>query len=149
MRHDATGNNPVQRQRGQWLNRLGLWELVGSMMILSADGKMPWADQWHEHLDNPGWLKRAMVNTYQRLSEQDKAIVQSAYEEWLWYAEHFDLETMAQMGYVAHVYLLDALGQRIYSDGQFKTILLELHGTSPQDALRQLDNRWYEFIGWA
>lgn len=148
MRLGAAHNNPMRQQPGRWLMRLGFYELVAAMMVFSADHGLPWANHWQANLDNPGWLKRAMVNTFGRLTEQEKETVQLFYEDWLWYAEHFDLEPLVRLPHWAQVYLLNSTGQRIHSQGHFQSVLVELHGVTPKEALQQLDTQWYQFRGW-
>ncbi len=148
MRQDAAHNDSMRQQPGRWLVRLGLYELAAAMMVLSTEHDLSWASLWQANLDNPSWLKRAMVNTFGRLTEQEKQSVQPLYEDWLWVAEHFAMERMVDMPHWAHVYLLDSTGQRVYAEGHFKSVLIELYGTTPAEALMGLDTRWYQFIGW-
>lgn len=122
--------------------------LVCAMQSLSAEYGLAWADHWTVHLDDPKWLARAMVNTFMRLGDADKAIVNPLYEDWLWYSSHFDLEALVGIGYVAEVYLLDRNGQRISADGEYKTVVVKLDGASRKKALCQLKRDFYEFVRW-
>jgi hypothetical protein len=58
----------------QWLIRLGLWELVCGMMILSEEYGLAWATSWQRHLDNPAWLSRAMAKTFMQLKDADNLL---------------------------------------------------------------------------
>ena len=72
-------------QQGWWLKRFGMDDLVGAMRLLSGEYELSWADSWPNHLDEPKWLDRAMVNTFGRLNDADKEIVRPLYEDWRWY----------------------------------------------------------------
>ena len=134
-------------QNGQWLRRVGLDGLVRTMERLSAEYGMPWADSWQRHLDDPGWLRRAIVNTYKRLDETDTAKANPLVQEWLWYAANFDLEAMVSYEYTAEVYLLDRWKRRVFAEGQYRTILVSLRGRTRYQARCRL-NAGYEFVRW-
>jgi hypothetical protein len=121
--------------------------LVHGMVMLSRDYGMKWSDQWQRHLDDPGWLDKAMVNTFERLSDVDQELVRPLYEDWQWYYSNLDLAAAVNLGYAAEVYLLDRNGCRICFSGQYQTILVKLDGASREDAKRSLTSE-YEFVRW-
>jgi hypothetical protein len=122
--------------------------LVMAMRMLSAEYELKWAHRWEAHLDEPKWLSKAMVNTYDRLSEEDKAMVNPQYEDWLWYAANLDLEQTVRLKYTALVVLVDRWGSRIIDGGEVQTILVELDGATRDEALCQLNRECYEFVRW-
>lgn len=132
-------------QRGRWLKRVGLWDAVAEMAALSAEYKMAWAGSWQEHLDDPSWLKRAMVNTFAPLQEKDKDRVRTLYENWQWIEKNLDMSYLANPEYWAHCYILDGRGRRI---GPEMTCNRILKGQTPEEALEMLDRESYEFIRW-
>jgi hypothetical protein len=130
-----------------WLQRIGMFDLVLAMEMLSGDYGLAWADHWRDHLDDPKWLDRAMVNTFGRLRDEDQELVRALYEDWLWYAANLDLEAAVSLGYVAEVALLWGDGRRVVDDGHVQTVLVSLGGASREDAKRSLTSE-YEFVRW-
>lgn len=139
-------NNGTGPER--WLMRLGLWELVCAMMMLSEDYGMGWAASWIDHLDDADWLRRAMVNTFNQLGPEDKAMVRPLYEDWLWYDKTFDLKTLVRPEFNALCYLLDGHGKRVRRMDGPVTVLVGLRGMDRQEALGTLDGGRYEFCRW-
>ena len=135
-------------QTGLWLARIGMDVLVHAMQSLSAEYGLAWADSWPDHLDDPKWLNRAMLNTFGRLREDDQELLRELYEDWCWYFSNLDLEALVELGYAAEVYLLDRSGNRISAEGRYQTILVKLDGASREDALCQLNSDFYEVIRW-
>jgi len=135
-------------QTGWWLRRIGMDVLVHAMAMLSRDYGLKWAASWADHLDDPRWLNKAMLNTFGRLSYEDKELVRPLYEDWCWYYEYLDLTAAVDLGYAAEVYLLDRNGCRVCASGQYQTILVKLDGASRKDALCQLNRDFYEFVRW-
>ena len=151
LKHIIKGNkenSDTMTQTGSWLRRIGMDVLVHAIAMLSDEYGMKWAASWPNHLDDPKWLNRAMVNTFGRLRDADKAVVNPLYEDWLWYSECFDLEATVALGYVAEVYLLDRNRNRISAEGRYQTILVSLDGASREEALCQLNRDTYEFVRW-
>jgi len=124
-----------------------MMDLVAAMEMLSGEYDLPWADQWRRNLDDPGWLDRAMLNTFGRLDDADKELVRPLYEDWLWYFANLDLGAAVGLGYVAEVALLWGGGQRVVDDGQVQTVLVSLGGASREDAKSSLTSE-YEFLRW-
>ena len=143
----VTENKVGQWDTGSWLRRLGLYDLVMAMIILSDEYGLKWADDWYDFLDDPKWLNRAMVNTFGRLKAEDKEIVRPLYEDWQWYFSNLDLAAAVKLGYVAEVALLWGDGQRVIDGGQVQTVLVALDGASREDARRSLTSE-YEFLRW-
>ena len=137
----------VAQRPGGWLGRFGLLNLVAAMEILSGDYDLPWADQWQQNLDDPGWLDRAMVNTFGRFKTEDQELLRAMYEDWRWYFANLDLAAAVKLGYVAEVALLWGGGQRVVADGQVQTVLVSLGGASREDAKSSLTSE-YEFLRW-
>jgi hypothetical protein len=135
-------NSGTLEQPGRWLMRLGMWGLVVEMAALSAEYKMAWAESWQEHLDDPAWLKRAMVNTFVQLRGADKDQIRARYEDWQWYEKNFDMQYMANPEHWAHCYILDGKKQRAATCNRI------LKGQTPDEALETLDRDSYEFIRW-
>ncbi len=117
-------------QKWCWLERLGVADLVAGMQMLSADYDLPWAAQWQQNLDNPGWLDRAIKNTFGRLDEADKKLVRAMYEDWQWCFGELDLAAAVKLGHVAEVALLWGDGRRVKVDGHAQTVLVSLGGAS-------------------
>ena len=117
------------------------------MQMLSAEYGMSWANSWQDHLDEPKWLDRAMLNTFGRLRDEDQELLRPLYEDWQWYFANLDLEAAVKLGYVAEVALLDGSGKRVVDAGQVQTVLVSLDGASREDARRSLTSE-YEFIRW-
>ena len=146
----VTQNKVGQRDTGSWLRRLGLYDLVMAMILLSDEYGLKWADDWWLNLDDPKWLNKAMVNTFGRLRDDDQELVRPLYEDWQWYYSNFDLEAAVNLGYLAEVYLLDRNGRRVVADGRFQTVLVNLEGATREEALCQLnrDRNVYGFSRW-
>ena len=125
-------------ERREWLERLGVANLVLAMQMLSDEYGFAWADQWQRNLDNPKWLDRAMINTFGRLNGEDQEMVAPLYEDWQWYFANLDLAAAVKLGYVAEVALLWSGGQRVVDDGQVQTVLVALDGASRDEAKRSL-----------
>ena len=134
-------------QKGCWLERLGVGNLILAMEMLSGDYGLPWADKWQQNLDDPRWLDKAMVNTFGRLNGEDQELVGPLYEDWRWYFENLDMEAAVKLGYVAEVALLWGDGRRVVDDGQVQTVLVSLDGATREDAKRSLTSE-YEFLCW-
>jgi hypothetical protein len=134
-------------QHGWWLKRIGMDDLVGAMRLLSGEYELSWADSWADHLDEPKWLDRAMVNTLGRLRDADQELLRELYEDWCWYFANLDLEAAVKLGYVAEVALLWGDGRRVVDDGQVQTVLVSLDGASREDAKGSLTSE-YEFFRW-
>lgn len=135
-------------QPGRWLVRLGLWDLVVEMALLSMEYKLAWADRWAEHLDDPAWLRRAMANTWARLKDGDKERVRKGYEDWKWYETHLDMKYLVKPQFWALCYILDGEKKHILWDGQFVTCCRVLKGQTKDEALLKLDTNALEFIRW-
>jgi hypothetical protein len=144
---EVTETRVGQRDSGSWLRRFGMGNLVLAMEMLSGEYDLPWAGQWQQHLDDPKWLDRAMVNTFGRLNDADKEMVAPLYEDWQWYFSNLDLEAAVGLGYIAEAALLWGGGQRVLDGGQVQTVLVSLGGTSREDAKRSLTSE-YEFLRW-
>ena len=136
-----------QQDRGTWLHRIGMMNLVMMMELLSDEYGFGWADQWAENLDDPKWLGKAMDNTFDRIREEDQELLREQYEDWLWYAANVDLEAAVDLGFVAEVALLWGGGQRVVDGGQVQTVLVSLDGVSREEAKRSLTSE-YEFLRW-
>jgi hypothetical protein len=134
-------------QHGWWLKRIGMDDLVGAMRLLSGEYELSWADSWADHLDDPKWLDRAMVNTLGRLRDDDQELLRELYEDWQWYFSNLDLEAAVKLGYAAEVALLDGGKKRVVDGGQVQTVLVSLDGASREDAKRSLTSE-YEFVRW-
>ena len=134
-------------QKWCWLERLGVGNLILAMEMLSGDYGLAWAEQWQQNLDNPKWLGKAMINTFGRLNDADKAMVKSQYEDWLWYAANLDLEAAVKLRYTAEVALLWGDGRRVVDAGEVQTVLVSLDGGSREEAKRSLTSE-YEFLRW-
>jgi hypothetical protein len=147
---EVTETRVGQRDSGSWLRRFGLGNLVLAMEMLSGEYDLPWAGQWQQHLDDPKWLGKAMVNTFGRLNDADQEMVAPLYEDWQWYFSNLDLEAAVNLGYLAEVYLLDRNGRRVVADGRFQTVLVNLEGATREEALCQLnrDRNVYGFSRW-
>ena len=130
-----------------WLKRFGLGNLVLAMEMLSGEYDLAWAGKWQQHLDDPKWLDRAMINTFGRLNEEDQEMVAPLYEDWQWYFANLDLEAAVKLGYVAEVALLWSDGRRVVDAGEVQTVLVELDGGSREEAKRSLTSE-YEFLRW-
>jgi hypothetical protein len=143
----VTQNKVGQRNTGSWLRRLGLYDLVMAMILLSDEYGLKWADDWWLNLDDPKWLNRAMVNTFGRFNDTDKELVRALYEDWRWYFANLDLEAAVNLGYVAEVALLWGDGGAVVDDGQVQTVLVALDGASREDAKGSLTSE-YEFLCW-
>ncbi|MBE0534540.1 MAG: hypothetical protein IH624_02645 [Phycisphaerae bacterium] len=135
-------------ERGRWLKRLGLWELVAAMVLWSEDHGLPWASSWYAHLDEPAWLRRAFVNTFVRLTNAEKELVRPYYDEWLRLEAHADIEACVRPAFNAECFLLDRDGRRVTWRGQAQTVLVGLRGQDRQEALLQLNTKAYEFWRW-
>jgi hypothetical protein len=136
-----------QRDNGNWLRRIGMFDLVMMMDLLSGEYGFGWAEKWGDHLDDPKWLDRAMVNTFGRLRDADQELLRELYEDWCWYFANLDLEAAVKLGYVAEVALLDRDKRRVVDGGEVQTVLVSLDGASRGDAKRSLTSE-YEFIRW-
>ena len=134
-------------QHGNWLKRIGMMDLVAGMWLLSGEYELSWADSWPDHLDEPKWLDKAMVNTFGRLNDADKELVRPLYEDWLWFFANLDLAAAVALGYVAEVALLWGDGRRVVDGGQVQTVLVSLGGASREDAKSSLTSE-YEFLRW-
>ena len=134
-------------QKWCWLERLGVGNLILAMEMLSGDYGLAWADKWRDHLDDPKWLDRAMVNTFGRLRDEDQELLRELYEDWQWYFANLDLAAAVKLGYVAEVALLWGDGQRVVDGGRVQTVLVSLDGASREDAKRSLTSE-YEFLRW-
>ena len=143
---EVTETRVGQRDSG-WLGRFGLGNLVAGMELLSGDYDLPWADQWRRNLDDPGWLDRAMVNTFGRLNDADQELLRELYEDWQWYFLNLDLAAAVSLGYVAKVSLLWGDGRRVVDGGQVQTVLVSLGGASREEAKSSLTSE-YEFLRW-
>ena len=130
-----------------WLRRIGLFNLVLAMEMLSGEYDLPWAGQWQQHLDDPKWLDKAMVNTFGRLNDADQELVRPLYEDWQWYFANLDLAAAVKFRHVAEVALLWGDGRRVVDGGQVQTVLVSLDGASREDAKRSLTSE-YEFLRW-
>ena len=130
-----------------WLRRIGMMNLVLAMDLLSGEYGFAWAGKWRDHLDDPKWLARAMVNTFGRLRDEDQNLLRAMYEDWCWYFSNLDLEAAVDLGYVAEVALLDRNGNRVSAEGRYQTILVKLDGASRDDAKGSLTSE-YEFLRW-
>ena len=144
---EVTETRVGQWDGSDWLRRIGMFDLVLAMEMLSGEYDLAWADQWQRNLDDPRWLDKAMVNTFGRLNDADKQLVAPLYEDWCWCVANLDLAAAVKLGYVAEVALLWGGGQRVVDGGRVQTVLVSLDGTSRDDALCQL-NREYEFLRW-
>ena len=147
MTRKKLGKLGTMVKKRQWLERLGVANLVAGMEILSGDYGLPWADQWQRNLDDPKWLDKAMKHTFGRLDDADKELVRPLYEDWLWYFENLDLAAAVSLGYVAEVVLLWGDGRRVVDGGQVQTVLVSLSGASREDARSSLTSE-YEFLRW-
>ena len=134
-------------QHGKWLKRIGMMNLVLAMQMLSAEYELQWSGSWPDHLDEPKWLDRAMVNTFGRLNDADKKMVAPMYEDWQWYFSNLDLEAAVSLGYVALVALLWSDGRRVVDAGEVQTVLVALDGASREEAKRSLTSE-YEILRW-
>jgi hypothetical protein len=133
---------------GRWLVRLGLWELVCGMVILSEEYGLEWAASWNDHLDDPDWLGRAMANTFVQLKPADKDLVRPLYDDWLWFEKNFDMKGLVVPEYNALCYLLDKGGKRVSRMDRPVTVLVGLKGQDKREALETLDVKKYEFCRW-
>ena len=146
--HSDSKNFYTEPLPGRWLQRLGLVELVASMMVYSEDYRMAWGQSWLEHLDDPAWLSRAMANTFARLTAEDKDKIRPLYDPWLWYEKNFDMKALVCPEYNALCYLLDGSGKRILGMDGAVTVLRGLKGQDKREALKTLDVKRYEFCCW-
>jgi hypothetical protein len=147
MTRKKLGKLGTMVKKRQWLERLGVGNLVAAMEILSGDYDLPWADQWRRNLDDPKWLDRAMKNTFGRLNDADQKMVAPLYEDWCWCVANLDLVAAVKLGYVAEVALLWGNRKRVVDAGQVQTVLVSLDGASREDAKRSLTSE-YEFLRW-
>lgn len=138
----------LTHQPGRWLRRLGLWELVVEMASLSMEYKLAWVASWAEHLDDPAWLRRAMANTWARLSDADREKVRDGYEDWKWYEQRLDLKYLVAPEFWAECYILDGERKRVYWDGRFVTCCRVLKGQTAEEALSKLESNSLEFVRW-
>jgi hypothetical protein len=141
-------NSNTSVQTGRWLVRLGLWELICGMMILSQEYGLPWMASWQRHLDNPDWLGRAMAMTFMQLKPVDKDLIGTKYDDWLWFEKNVDMQALVEPEYNALCYLLDKDGKRIGRPDGPVTVLRGLKGQDKQEALQTLDRQRYEFKAW-
>jgi hypothetical protein len=147
---EVTETRVGQRDNGNWLRRIGMFDLVMMMDLLSGEYGFDWAEKWRQNLDDPKWLGKAMVNTFDRLRDEDQELLRELYEDWCWYFSNLDLEAAVNLGYLAEVYLLDRNGRRVVADGRFQTVLVNLEGATREEALCQLnrDRNVYGFSRW-
>lgn len=137
-----------QPGKGLWLRRLGLWDLVIEMALLSMEYKLGWAGSWADHLDDPAWLRRAIAGTWDRLRDADRERVREGFEDWRWTETHLDLQYLAMPRSWALCYILNGKKERILWAGRFVTCCRVLEGRTRTEALGKLDKEIYEFVRW-
>ena len=131
-----------------WLTKSTLWPMVFRFAEFSFDYGMDWAGKWADKIDDMGWVRRAMENTYRKLSDEDKEIIRDKYELFLAHDKFCDWQAMANPSFDALCYLIDGQGRRVESEGVLVTVVRELAGTTKEEALLQLNTDCYEFIEW-
>ena len=142
-------SNTITQGPGGWLMRIGMWDLAVEMALLSMEYKLGWSGSWAEHLDDPAWLRRAIYNTWDQLTDQDKERLREDFENWKWIEQHLDLEYLAaEPEFWALCYILDGDRQRVIGDGRFVTICRVLSGQTKEEAIAKLDGESFEFIRW-
>ena len=137
-----------QWSNGAWLTASGLWPLVLQFAELSFNYGMEWAERWADNVDDVGWVRRAMANTFQKLSDDDKESIRDEYELFLEHDRVCDWQAMANPCFDALCYVIDGQGRRVESEGVLVTVVRELAGETKEDALLQLNTECFEFIEW-
>ena len=110
------------------------------MQRLSIEYGMPWAGRWEDHLGDGRWLRRAVKNTYNRLSDDDKAALKDGCERFL--------EPVKQPVFLAECFILDGGGRRVLWEGKYKTVLLTICAETKREALSRIDTRYHQFKEW-
>lgn len=83
----------LEQLKNLWLAAFPeLLDLIWTFYCLALDYQLPWAVFWPERWTDWEWLKKAMEQTFVRLNPEDKAALQSTYENFLKNIERYNQE---------------------------------------------------------
>jgi len=125
-----------------WLRRIPeLFNLVWVFYCLTLDYDFKWAHVWPERWEDWDWIKRAMKATFDRLKDNDKAVVQKEYESFLQNDKFCDWHEMAKPA-------LRIVKCKVTSSSRPISIICELRADTEAEAIELIQSRGYEFEGF-
>lgn len=133
-----------------WLRQVPeLFNLAWVFYALALDYDFKWAAFWPERWDDWDWIKRAMKSTFDRIKDEDKAIVREEYELFLQNDKLFNWCEMAKPTLrIAKCFILDGCGAKVMYQDKPQFIICELRADTEAEVIKIIQSRGYEFGGF-